>query len=104
MIALPLESAKRGTKNQFRKQQLKHSKYMNLIKDFTLLALAALTLFCSTTGVRAAGDPLPSWNDGPSKKAILEFVTKVTASRSPDFLPVEERIATFDNDGTLWVE
>lgn len=52
----------------------------------------------------SAQDPLPSWNDGPSKKAIVEFVTKVTKDGSPDFVPVEERIATFDNDGTLWSE
>jgi hypothetical protein len=51
-----------------------------------------------------AADPLPSWNDGPSKIAILEFVTKVTKESSPQFVPREERIATFDNDGTLWVE
>ena len=51
-----------------------------------------------------AQDPLPSWNDGPSKKAIVEFVTKVTTEGSADFVPVGERIATFDNDGTLWSE
>jgi hypothetical protein len=51
-----------------------------------------------------AADPLPSWNDGPSKKAVIEFVTKVTKESSPEFVPVKERIATFDNDGTLWVE
>jgi hypothetical protein len=49
-------------------------------------------------------DPLPSWNDGPAKKAIGEFVTKITKEGSPEFVPLEERIATFDNDGTLWVE
>ncbi|CAJ35574.1 nonspecific acid phosphatase [Methanocella arvoryzae MRE50] len=49
-------------------------------------------------------DPLPSWNDGPTKQAIMDFVARVTAEDSPDFVPVEERIATFDNDGTLWVE
>jgi hypothetical protein len=48
-------------------------------------------------------DPLPSWNDGPSKKAVIEFVMKVTKESSPDFVPGEERVATFDNDGTLWV-
>jgi hypothetical protein len=51
-----------------------------------------------------AAGPLPSWNDGPSKKAIIEFVMKVTKESSPEFVPREERIATFDNDGTLWVE
>ncbi|BBO76213.1 haloacid dehalogenase [Desulfosarcina widdelii] len=51
-----------------------------------------------------ATDPLPSWNDGQTKQSILTFVEKVTTSGSPDFVPVAERIATFDNDGTLWSE
>lgn len=49
-------------------------------------------------------DPLPSWNDGPTKEGILAFVAKVTDKTSPDFLPVAERIAVHDNDGTLWPE
>ena len=52
----------------------------------------------------AADDPLPSWNDGPSKRAILDFVRATTNQSSPGFVPVEQRIATFDQDGTLWVE
>jgi hypothetical protein len=52
----------------------------------------------------AQTNPLPSWNDGPAKSAILDFVAKVTKEGSPDFVPVPERIATFDNDGTLWCE
>ncbi len=52
----------------------------------------------------AQTDPLPSWNDGPAKTFILGFVDKVTRTGSPDFVPVAERIATFDNDGTLWCE
>jgi hypothetical protein len=52
----------------------------------------------------AQGDPLPSWNDGPSKQSILSFVTAVTLEGSPDFVPPPERVATFDNDGTLWCE
>jgi phosphoglycolate phosphatase-like HAD superfamily hydrolase len=51
-----------------------------------------------------ANDPLPSWNDGAAKQAILEFVTAVTKDGGDQFVPVKERIATFDNDGTLWVE
>jgi hypothetical protein len=47
---------------------------------------------------------LPSWNDGPSRNAILDFVRRVTEQGSPDFVPSPERIATFDNDGTLWGE
>jgi phosphoserine phosphatase len=50
------------------------------------------------------GDPLPSWNDGAAKQAILSFVTRITQVGGPDFVPVEDRVATFDNDGTLWVE
>jgi hypothetical protein len=49
-------------------------------------------------------DPLPSWNDGASKQAIIEFVTRVTDPVRPDFVAVEERVAVFDNDGTLWPE
>lgn len=49
-------------------------------------------------------DPLPSWNDGPAKTAIIDFVTRVTTDGGPDFVPAGERIATFDNDGTLWSE
>jgi len=51
-----------------------------------------------------AANPLPSWNDGPAKQSIIAFVDKVTKPGSPDFVPVPERIATFDNDGTLWCE
>lgn len=49
-------------------------------------------------------DPLPSWNDGRAKQAIISFVTDVTREGSPDFVPESERVATFDNDGTLWIE
>jgi len=52
----------------------------------------------------AAQDRLPSWNDGPAKTAILEFVAAVTREDGPDYVPPAERIAVFDNDGTLWVE
>jgi hypothetical protein len=51
-----------------------------------------------------AADPLPSWNDGPAKQSIVSFIEKVTDEGSPSFVPVPERIATFDNDGTLWCE
>jgi phosphoserine phosphatase len=62
-----------------------------------------LVLFVLTTTAFAA-DPLPSWNDTETKHAILAFVGKVTTPGTPDFVPAEERIATFDNDGTLWAE
>ena len=51
-----------------------------------------------------AADPLPSWNKVPSKRAITAFVERVTRSDFPDFVPAAERIAVFDNDGTLWSE
>ncbi len=53
---------------------------------------------------RSQVDPLPSWNDGPARKAILAFVKETTDKASPRFVPVAERIAAFDQDGTLWVE
>jgi hypothetical protein len=53
---------------------------------------------------QAQADLLPSWNDGQSKRAITDFVARVTLQGGPDFVPPAERIATFDNDGTLWVE
>jgi hypothetical protein len=67
------------------------------------LALALLNLIAFTSTV-AAADPLPSWNEGPAKQSIITFVEAVTTTGSPDFVPTEERIATFDNDGTLWPE
>ncbi len=64
-----------------------------------LLAIASASLTATY-----AQDPLPSWNDTAPKQAITAFVEKVTKEGSPDFVPVPERIATFDNDGTLWCE
>ena len=67
--------------------------------------LGALALVATWISVAVAQtDPLPSWNDGPAKQAIVAFVTDVTRKGSPDFVPPAERIATFDNDGTLWIE
>jgi len=63
----------------------------------------ALLLLVATV-VQAQPDPLPSWNDGPAKQAIVEFVQTTTTQGSPQFVPPGERIATFDQDGTLWVE
>ena len=58
----------------------------------------------TTSPQPAIADPLPSWNDSASKKAIVDFVGRVTRQGGPDFVAVSERIATFDNDGTLWSE
>ena len=65
-----------------------------------LLFFAALVLAVQS---HAETDPLPSWNDGPAKQAIVDFVKATTTQDSPQFVPAAERIATFDQDGTLWV-
>lgn len=74
------------------------------LAHFKKYALAILFSLASLNFAWAAEDPLPSWNSGPSKTAIIKFVQSVTNADSPDFVPVAERIATFDNDGTLWSE
>jgi hypothetical protein len=70
----------------------------------SLLALAAAFGLLAPLPVAAETDPLPSWNEGPAKKAIIEFVQATTDWASPKFVPPQARIATFDQDGTLWVE
>ena len=67
-----------------------------------LIAFAALAVFALALSAQAA-DLLPSWNDGPAKQAIVDFVGATTDQSSPKFVPPGERIATFDQDGTLWV-
>jgi phosphoglycolate phosphatase-like HAD superfamily hydrolase len=67
-------------------------------------AVVLVALVAAGTLTARAQDPLPSWNDGPAKKAIVDFVKLTTEKASPKFVPVEARIATFDQDGTLWVE
>jgi phosphoglycolate phosphatase-like HAD superfamily hydrolase len=81
----------------------------DLSRRFVLCALATLpvlpALLGSATPARAdATDPLASWSDGPARQAILDFLRATTDASSKDFVPPEERIATFDQDGTLWVE
>lgn len=66
-------------------------------------ALACVAAAALAGGARAE-DPLASWNDGGAKKAILDFVAKTTQAGAPAFVPAAERIAVFDNDGTLWAE
>jgi phosphoglycolate phosphatase-like HAD superfamily hydrolase len=79
---------------------------MKLMIDLRIacLALMALLLSVVAPGYAHAQDPLPSWNEGAAKTAIVSFVERVTKDGSPDFVPVAERIAVFDNDGTLWPE
>ena len=69
-----------------------------------LIATTLISALALSTVASQAADPLPSWNDGPAKQSIISFVERVTTPDSPDFVPVSERIATFDNDGTLWSE
>jgi len=70
------------------------------------MLMISLVLFSVTpaSAQQAATDPLPSWNDGAAKKAILQFVRITTTQDGPQFVPPAERIVTFDQDGTLWVE
>jgi len=69
-----------------------------------LSGLAAAAIVLIAAHAHAQTDPLPSWNDGPAKKAIVEFVLVTTTQGAPKFVPPAERIAVFDQDGTLWVE
>lgn len=66
------------------------------------LAVALCLAFSGLTTAAVASDPLPSWNDTATKRSIIAFIERVT--KEPDLVPVEQRIATFDNDGTLWAE
>lgn len=75
---------------------------MGFTRRFVLAALSASLL--PVPAAFAQTDPLPSWNDGAVKKSITDFVARVTTQGGPDFVPPAERIATFDNDGTLWTE
>jgi phosphoserine phosphatase len=78
------------------------------MKRFGSVRIATLLVLCASpllsTFAHAQTVPLPSWNDSKTKQSIVAFVEKVTKPGSPDFVPVAERIATFDNDGTLWCE
>ena len=76
---------------------------MTSVRAFVWPARAATSLFTLLivcVRAHAQTDPLPSWNDGPAKQAIVEFVKTTTDRASPQFVPPEERIATFDQDGT----
>ena len=73
-------------------------------REFTTFLLGAAASVSVAGPASAQSDPLPSWNDGPAKQAIVKFVHATTDAASPNFVPVAERIATFDQDGTLWVE
>ena len=74
------------------------------MKQLNLSILILFTIFLSCEKQFHKPDPLLSWNDGKVKHLIINFVEAVTAESSPDFVPANERIAAFDNDGTLWSE
>ncbi|BAQ16385.1 HAD family hydrolase [Methyloceanibacter caenitepidi] len=69
-----------------------------------LTSIAATAMILSGPALAQTADPLPSWNDGPTKEAIVGFVEKVTEEGGPDYVASADRVATFDNDGTLWLE
>lgn len=71
---------------------------------FKILTAFTTAMFLATTAVAQTSDPLPSWNEGKVKQAITKFVKEITTTGSPHFVPPTERIAVFDNDGTLWSE
>ena len=75
-----------------------------LLSTLAIASLLPETVLLAAAQTATASDPLPSWNEGPAKQAVVDFVNAVTRSDSPDFVPVLQRIATFDNDGTLWCE
>ncbi len=75
-----------------------------LLSSLAVLPLLSASLRSTSALAQAQRDPLPSWNEGATKASILDFVARVTTQGGPFFVPVEQRIATFDNDGTLWVE
>ena len=77
---------------------------MKTTRRLNLLAVVLVGALALGTTVAQAADLLSSWNDGPAKQAIIEFVQATTTQGSPKFVPPAERIATFDQDGTLWVE
>ena len=73
-------------------------------RRFSALLLSAASLALAKGASAADDDPLPSWSEGPAKQAILKFVHTTTNAASPEFVAPADRIATFDQDGTLWVE
>src|SRR4029077_13216107 len=77
---------------------------MMTIAVWVLLILIGVSGSSLRAAEQANSDALSSWNDGPSKKSIVDFVARVTREGGPDYVAPEERIATFDHDGTLWAE
>jgi hypothetical protein len=71
-----------------------------LLSSLAMLPLLSASLRSTPAVAQAQRDPLPSWNDGATKASILDFIARVTTQGGPFFVPAEQRIATFDNDGT----
>jgi phosphoserine phosphatase len=86
------------------KSMEKPSQHRRVPLGKTVTPAILVFLLCASVSAEAQTDPLPSWNDGQSKRSILKFVAEVTREGGPNFVPTAERIATFDNDGTLWTE
>jgi len=84
--------------------QLKGIKGESRVKTLTLAVLATFSFGCAAPQLQPPANPLPSWNDGPARQSIIAFVERVTKAGGTDFMAPAERIATFDNDGTLWAE
>lgn len=85
-------------------QQLPGIDRRALLSSLAMLPLLSASLRSTTALAQAQRDPLPSWNDGATRSSILDFVARVTTPGGSGFVPVDQRIATFDNDGTLWIE
>ena len=82
-----------------------HTFIARFARQYLMALVLALSVLAAAPEVAVAQtDPLPSWNDGAVKKSIIDFVARVTTPGSPDLVPEPERIASFDNDGTLWCE
>ena len=83
---------------------LSRRKMLGLLGAFPIVSQMLLHSDAAPAQSATSVAPLPSWNDGATKQSMMDFVAAVTREGSPDFVPPAERIATFDNDGTLWVE
>ena len=83
---------------------LNRARFTSLLLSFPALAIAVERGGAVLAQAQTAATPLPSWNEGPAKASILNFVRAATDASGPDFVPEEDRIATFDQDGTMWVE
>jgi hypothetical protein len=96
----PKQGQWKGAEHGFDRQVFDMNRRMVLSALAVFMAFPVVSALAQTPAV----DPLASWNDAAAKKAIVTFVERVTKQGSPDLVPPAERIATFDNDGTLWAE